>query len=123
MIAEIKKCGFCGKHFRGRSNKKFCSDTCRYGYSNKKYAAYNRKTQTRSIINALLRNRFILEELISEKKDSGKVAREQMLTVGFNFKYITHIHTTTANRRFYCCFEYSYFPLENDVYLIIRRKE
>ena len=58
---EEKKCLECTEPFRGRSDKKFCSDYCRNTYNNK--VDPEDKNLIRNINNRLRRNYNILKEL------------------------------------------------------------
>jgi hypothetical protein len=52
-----------------------------------------------------------------------KTIKEKLLQKGFLFKYITHLYTTKEGKVYYYCYDYGYLPLDNDWYLIVRRKE
>ncbi len=77
----------------------------------------------RNINNALSKNRRILEALLPEGEETAKTTREKLIQKGFAFKYITHLYTTKTGKTYYYCYDHGYLPLENDWYLIVRRKE
>mgnify|MGYP000858374932 CR=1 FL=1 len=77
----------------------------------------------RNINNVLGKNRRILESLLPETEETGKANKEKLLRLGFQFKYITDLYTTKTGKTYYYCYDYGYLPLENDWYLIVRRKE
>ncbi len=118
---EIKTCLACDKPIKGRSDKKFCDDACRNNYNNELKSITN--NQIRNVNNALGKNRRILEELLPEGKEMVKTTQEKLLQKGFLFKYVTHLYNTKEGRTYYYCYEYGYLPLDNDWYLIVRRKE
>jgi predicted nucleic acid-binding Zn ribbon protein len=118
---ETKTCLTCDKPIKGRSDKKFCDDACRNNYNNELKSISN--NQIRNVNNALGKNRRILEELLPEGKEMVKTTQEKLLQKGFLFKYVTHLYTTKEGRTYYYCYEYGYLPLDNDWYLIVRRKE
>jgi predicted nucleic acid-binding Zn ribbon protein len=119
--SEIKTCLACDKPIKGRSDKKFCDDSCRNNYNNELKSISN--NQIRNVNNALGKNRRILEELLPEGKEMVKTIKEKLLQKGFLFKYITHLYTTKEGKVYYYCYDYGYLPLDNDWYLIVRRKE
>jgi len=121
MDTEIKVCRFCNKPVRGRTDKKYCNDYCRNAFNNK--LIEKDAKQMRYINNALWRNRKILEELLQATTDRKKTYREILISKGFQFKYFTHIRQSKNGRLFYCCYDYSYNPQENDRYLIVRQKD
>jgi len=114
-------CLNCGKPLKGRSDKKFCDDSCRNNYNNQLKSIVN--NQMRNINNVLGKNRRILESLLPETEETGKANKEKLLRLGFQFKYITDLYTTKTGKTYYYCYDYGYLPLENDWYLIVRRKE
>jgi transcriptional accessory protein Tex/SPT6 len=118
---EAKNCLSCDKVLKGRSDKKFCDDYCRAAYNNELKSISN--NQIRNVNNALSKNRRILEELLPEGKEMVKTTQEKLLQKGFLFKYVTHLYTTKEGKVYYYCYEYGYLPLDNDWYLIVRRKE
>lgn len=118
---ELKTCLACDKPIKGRSDKKFCDDSCRNNYNNELKSISN--NQIRNVNNALGKNRRILEELLPEGKDMVKTTQEKLLQKGFLFKYVTHLYTTKEGKVYYYCYDYGYLPLDNDWFLIVRRKE
>ena len=118
---ETKTCLACGKPLRGRADKRFCDDYCRNSYNNQLKSASN--NLVRNINNALGKNRRILERLLSASEETAKANKEKLQRLGFQFKYMTHTYVTKTGKTYFYCYEYGYLPLENDWYLIVRRKE
>jgi hypothetical protein len=118
---ETKNCLECGKSLKGRVDKKFCDDYCRNSYNNKLKLADS--GVVRLINNVLAKNRRILQSLLPEDKETNKTTRDNLLLKGFSFKYLTHIYTTKTGKAYYYCYEYGYLPIDNDWYLIVRKKE
>ena len=118
---DIKKCLACDKPIKGRSDKKFCDDACRNTYNNELKSITN--NQMRNVNNALSKNRRILEELLPDGEETAKTTQQKLLQKGFLFKYVTHLYTTKTGKVYYYCYDYGYLPLDNDWYLIVRRKE
>jgi hypothetical protein len=118
---EEKRCLACNKPLKGRSDKKFCDDYCRSAYNNELKSVIN--NQMRNINNALGKNRRILEELLPENEETAKTTKEKLLQKGFLFKYVTHLYTTKSGKTYYYCYDYGYLPLDNDWYLVVRKKE
>jgi hypothetical protein len=118
---EPKNCLTCDKSIRGRSDKKFCDDYCRNNYNNQLKTANS--GQVRLINNVLAKNRRILEGLLTSDKETAKASRDQLLLKGFSFIYITHTYTTKSGKTYFYCYEYGYLPIDNDWYLIVKRKE
>lgn len=122
MTTEIKAklCLTCSKPIKGRTDKKFCDDYCRNNYNNQlKSGATN---LVRNINNALGKNRRILETFFG-KEDMIKTTKDKLLEKGFQFKYITNTYTNKKGNVYFFCYDLGYLPLENDWYLLVKRKE
>jgi predicted nucleic acid-binding Zn ribbon protein len=122
-LTETRNCLLCGKVLKGRVDKKFCDDYCRNSYNNSQKSKGNHSTYVRNINNALLRNRKILENLLPETEKMSKATHEKLLHCGFVFKYHTHTYKNPKEQTYFFCYDYGYLPLENNWYLIVKRKE
>lgn len=120
---KSKTCLACGEVLRGRVDKKFCNDYCRNNYNNLQKAKGNQSSLVRNINNALLKNRKILESLLPDTEETAKANRDKLQRLGFQFRYLTHIYTTKTGKTYYYCYDYGYLPLDNDWFLIVRKKE
>ena len=120
-MPETTTCLQCGKVVRGRSDKKFCDDYCRNNYNNQLKAHSN--NYVRNINNALGKNRRILENILPVNEEISKTTKQKLLNAGFQFKYITHTYTNKKGNTYFFCYDYGYLPLDNDWFLIVRRKE
>ena len=121
MLAETKKlCLTCSKPIKGRTDKKFCDDYCRNNYNNQLKS--NTINLVRNINNALGKNRRILENFFG-KEDMIKTTKDKLLEKGFQFKYITSTYTNKKGNVYFFCYDLGYLPLENDWYLLVKRKE
>ena len=118
---ETKTCLTCGKPLKGRADKRFCDDYCRNSYNNQLKSASN--NLVRNINNALGKNRRILESLLAGGEETAKANKEKLQRLGFQFKYFTHTYVTKAGKIYLYCYDYGYLPLENDWYLIVKRRE
>lgn len=121
MKEEIKSCLQCGKTLRGRSDKKFCDDYCRNNYNNQLKAGST--NYMRNVNNALSKNRRVLEETLTADQEMNKVKKEKLIHMGFSFKYITHTYINKKGSTYFFCYDYGYLPLDNDWFLIVRRRE
>ncbi len=119
-VPEAKTCLSCGKTIKGRTDKKFCDDYCRNNFNNQLKSSTT--NQVRNINNALGKNRRILEDIIGEE-ETLKTTKEKLLQKGFQFKYITHIYNNKKGNTYFFCYNMGYLPLENDWYLLVKRKE
>lgn len=114
-----KQCLECGDTIRGRSDKKFCTDSCRNAYNNR-VNNYTNKTIKR--VNHILRkNRRILESLNPDGKNTvhGSMLRDK----GFNFKYFTNIYTTRAGKNYVFVYEQGFLKLDKDFYTLVKREK
>lgn len=123
MIAETspRLCIDCKKPVRGRTDKKFCNDFCRNNYNNQLKSHTN--NVVRNINNALGKNRRILESCFIGEEEMAKTTQEKLLEKGFLFKYITHTYTNKKGNIYFFVYDLGYLPLENDWYLLVKRRE
>jgi hypothetical protein len=120
QLNNTKTCLTCDKPLKGRNDKKFCDDFCRNNYNNQLKSIIN--SQVKDINSTLAKNRRILKGLLPEAKETVTVNKEKLQKLGFHFKYITHTHVTKTGKTYYYCYDHGYLPLENDWYLIVRKK-
>jgi hypothetical protein len=120
---ETKNCLACGAVLRGRVDKKFCNDYCRNNDNNRKKQKGSLSPLVKNINATLLKNRKVLESLLPVAEETAKANKDKLQRLGFHFKYFTHIYTTKTGKTYYYCYDYGYLPLENDWYLIVKRKE
>ena len=121
VLNETQTCLSCGKQLKGRVDKKFCDDYCRNSYNNQLKSASN--NLVRNINNALGKNRRILESILPGGEETAKANKEKLQRLGFQFKYLTHTYITKTGKTYFYCYDYGYLPLDNDWYLIVKRKE
>lgn len=120
---ETKNCLACGAVLRGRVDKKFCNDYCRNNYNNLQKQKGSQSPLVRNINATLLKNRKVLESLLPSTEETAKANKDKLQRLGFHFKYVTHLYTTKTGKTYYYCYDYGYLPLENDWYLIVKKKE
>lgn len=115
---EKRKCKQCNTVIVGRTDKKFCSNTCRSKYFNSLNADFNlHKTKVHEI---LKKNRDILAELNSE----GTTCIIDKLTLEkkeFNFHFFTTLYRTNNGNVYKFCYDYGYRKLlKKNSYLLVK---
>ena len=120
ITEEERNCQSCGNKLKGRIDKKFCDDYCRNNYNNHQKTRRGNNEVIRSINSSLLKNRKILESVIGE--ETGKTNREKLLSLGFQFKYLTHNYINRAGKIYSYCYDYGYLPIGNDWFLVVKTK-
>lgn len=116
---EEKKCSECDTRFKGRVDKKFCSDQCRSAYNNKLNS--DETSYVRNVNNILRKNRRILLELNPDKKN--RVSRDKLKDKGFDFQHFTSTYTTKDGAQYFYCYEQGYLPIEKEFFLLVVKKE
>lgn len=119
MEIKEKRCLACARQLKGRTDKKFCDDTCRNNYNNRQNSDQN--NFVRNINNILRKNRRILQQFMETGVPTVKVRRETLLQQGFQPRYHTHQHQTQKGQVYQFCYEYGYLLLEADWVLIVKR--
>jgi hypothetical protein len=107
---EVTKpvCGYCGKEIKGRSDKKYCDDSCRNAFNHRQKEAENRLPNIQPIIAILKRNRAVLATAKKDKKTKMLIIpKERLLELGYNFLYCTE-HIRYEEYDHYFCFDLGY---------------
>lgn len=115
---EMKACLECEEILKGRIDKKFCSDYCRNSYNNK--VNKDSKNLIRNINNRLRKNYKILSELNNTGKT--KVTRTKLYDKGFDFNFFTSLYKTKTGNTYYYVYNEGYLPLDNEVFLLVKRE-
>jgi hypothetical protein len=116
---DSKVCAECGEQFKGRKDKKYCSDQCRTSFNNRLNS--DETVYMRNVNNILRKNRRILIGLNPEGKN--KVSLQKLKTKGFDFNYFTSTYTTKEKAQYFFCYEHGYLPIENNFYILVVKKE
>lgn len=118
MSSKSKKCIECGADMKGRSDKRYCSDSCRSSYHNRMNS--DTSNFVRNVNNILRKNRRILEE--NNPKGKAKISREKLLEQGFKFTYFTNEYVTKSGNVYHFCYEQGYIELEDDMVALVVRQ-
>ncbi len=114
-----RSCLECGEPFKGRIDKKFCSDTCRIAFNNRLNS--DDISYVRNINNILRKNRRILMSMNPTGKN--KVSYHKLKSRGFDFNHFTSTYKTRDGSQYYYCYEHGYLPIDNDCFLLVVKKE
>jgi hypothetical protein len=114
----VKNCLACERPIKGRTDKKFCDDSCRNNYNNRLYS-YSIPI-VRNINNILRKNRRILEELLAGlDKKVLVIERKKLVEKGFQFEYFTEHFLPDKKEQYYYCYDYGYRSLDGDRVLVV----
>jgi len=95
--AEEKHCENCGKVLFGRTDKRFCNDTCRNTFNREKHLREKVKENENlpEILRIIKRNYQILQSMRHGPLEEGLqvyMPVKELIKEGFNFKYFTSIY-------------------------------
>lgn len=112
MKEDQRICPLCSKPVHGRSDKVFCSETCR------RFSASQRRNDDehllRNIIGVIHKNRKILKSLCPTGR--AKVDRSVLTSLGYDASIFTSLYITGNNHWYHICGDYAVMPLiENKV--------
>ena len=110
-------CIACQKVFWGRSDKKYCSDKCRFAANNQKQKESPPARWISTINRTLKKNRQIMQFF----NPVGKTTLEKKYLVeqGFDFNYFTHQYKTPRGSTYHFCYEYGYLLLPAEKVLLV----
>jgi predicted nucleic acid-binding Zn ribbon protein len=112
-------CLECGESISGRSDKKFCTDSCRNAFNNRLNS--NETNYVRNVNNTLRKNRRILQDLLPTEETS-RCSRSKLVELGFDFHFFTSTYTNRKGETYFYCYEFGYLPLENEYFCLVRKR-
>lgn len=110
-------CIECESTFRGRTDKKFCSDYCRSQYNNRRY---QNNTTVRKINHILRQNYRILKKARKVLHEKA-IPLEYLRMEGFLQEYCTHI-LDKGSKKIHYCYNYGYEKQEDGTVKIREKK-
>lgn len=102
----------CNRPVIGRSDRLFCSSTCKadYHYTIRKESG---KTYFKIEVDEILKkNRSILSKLYT--KNGIEIPSSVLLDEGFNPRFFTHYWDNLSGDRFYFCYEFGFKEKRNN---------
>ena len=110
----------CKSKFVGRSDKIFCSTSCKSEYHNKLKAATNNATA--KIDKILHRNRSILLEVMGKNATQLTISKMLLDKKKFNYTYMTGYSINNQGKTYHHIYDFSYMLFSEPKVLIVRRK-
>jgi hypothetical protein len=115
----VKNCLACERPIKGRTDKKFCDDSCRNNYNNRLNS--DATPLMRNINNILRKNRRILEEVLAPfEKKTLMIERQKLVEKGFQFEYFTEQYQPKNQEQYYYCYDYGYRPIDSEKVLAVK---
>lgn len=111
--SEKQNCMECGKELFGRTDKRFCNDTCRNSF-NRKIRAEEKSRDNENIpgiFKQIRTNYEILKQYHLEKLEEGTtihITKQELLGKGFEPKFCTSVLNKGYNELWLFCFEFGY---------------
>ena len=112
------KCLVCHSPLVGRSDKRFCTDSCRSIHHQQQKKEL--PPVIKRVNQILLSNREIMAELNPEGKKT--LSRETLLRKGFDFKHFTHQVTTRNGNTYQFCYDQGYIIFEDGKVVLVRQE-
>ncbi|AQX13183.1 hypothetical protein BAX94_13835 [Elizabethkingia meningoseptica] len=113
----MQHCLECGEKILGRSDKKFCTDSCRNAYNNRQNK--DSTNLMRNINNRLRKNHRILRHINKEGKT--KISQQKLLSLGFDFNFITQTVTYKNGSEYRFVYNQGYKILEENWVLLVQK--
>ncbi|MBB6612365.1 hypothetical protein H7F15_15040 [Pontibacter sp. Tf4] len=116
-MEQSNKCLQCAATIMGRSDKRYCSDQCRYLANNKAKRQSQGEKRIQQVNAALRKNRSILKQLSPQGKTT--IPRQYLELAGFDFRYLTQLYRTQKGNTYSLCYDYGYLLLPDEKVLIV----
>mgnify|MGYP001247794287 CR=1 FL=1 len=116
--SKLNECEVCGQAFKGRTDKKFCSEGCKsiHHYELKK----QKERRFLAVERQLKTNRKILKKY--NQTGMTSLRREVITTKGFNPAYYTHTWQNQRGQTYYFSYDLGILPLEDRKGGILKNK-
>lgn len=116
-----KHCPVCGKNIVGRSDKKFCSPSCKNKFHHP--SQYVKGETIKTVNQFLFQNYKILESIFKdETKNKLMVPRILLDKMGFHFNYCTGCYFNNKNKLYHYIYDYSWMEFSTQEIMLIRPK-
>lgn len=99
------ECQHCGTEFKGRSNKKFCSNACKNNYHNEAYRESNQVVL--NLDKKLHKNRSVLKDMFQVYR-SSPISLDILKARGFDENFHTHTFNAPSGDRYVMVYEVGY---------------
>ena len=116
-MSQPRTCLQCAAAIVGRSDKRYCSDSCRHLANNTVKRQSQGERRIHQVNAALRRNRSILKQLSPQGKTT--LPRQYLELAGFDFRYLTQIYRTQKGNTYHLCYDYGYMLLSEEKVLIV----
>lgn len=120
MATVTRTCRMCKSTLTGRTDKIFCSISCKNEYHIKL-----RRATARAVLETdriLHRNRSILLEVMGKNSKQKKVPRKILDGKKFNYNYMTSYYINSKNKMYIVVYDFAWMEFSDGEILIIRRK-
>ncbi len=114
-------CAQCNEKISGRTDKKFCSDQCRFIFNNNKKQKSGVYKEVNEINKLLRKNRSILFGLNPDGTTHIKAA--SLIKLGFDFRYFTSYYKTKSANLYFLVYDVGYCYTSDDKIRIINLQE
>lgn len=112
-----RKCPTCKGEIIGRTEKRFCSDQCRFLFNKVKKKENISEKFIQKVNAARRKNRTLLKQ--ASPKGKTTLRREVLQLAGFNFDHFTHLYRAKNGNTYHFCYDYDYLLLEDGKVLIV----
>ncbi|PHR46982.1 MAG: hypothetical protein COA32_08650 [Fluviicola sp.] len=102
---KSKECQQCGTEFLGRTNKKFCSNTCKNNHHNEAYRQSNKVVF--NLDKKLHKNRAVLKDMFQVYR-SSPISIDILKARGFDKNFHTHTFNAPSGDRYVMVYEVGY---------------
>ena len=113
------ECLECGDKIHGRSDKKFCSDSCRNTYNNNQNKD---STNLMRRINYILRKNYRILSALPFSDGKTKTTKNKLQSEGFDFEYFTSLKTYKNGSQYQFHYDIGCKYLEDDWILVVRKE-
>ena len=112
-------CILCGKQIVGRTDKKYCSITCKNTFNYKRRS--KTKSATQAIDTILHKNREILNVIMGTKRKQMQVVKTELIQMGFQSEYITGFYTNSRGKLYHYVYDFAWMEFTGNKILVYKK--
>ncbi len=118
------KCTHCQAEFVGRSDKKFCTATCKTNFFRVKNKNTTQHDAVKKIDGILHRNHQILSVLLAAAKSQKQMMPRLVLdNAGFNFDYFTGSYQNKEGKMYHYIYDFAWMIFSSQEVLLVQKRK
>ena len=116
---QKQNCILCSKPIVGRTDKKYCSLSCKntFNYDQRSHT----KTATQAIDSILHKNREILDVIMGPKRKKMQISKTELTQMGFQSDYLTGFYTNSRGKLYRYVYDFAWMEFTGEKVMVVKK--